>query len=107
MAHMIMYLFIAGLKMSIEIDCPDCISMLGRLVIPVCKNPNCKDGKITVYTEAEMQEVISINTVFGKYISNSLWITSEAVEAEREEIAKMADRYNKYPDLSEAIRARS
>ena len=53
--------------MPIQIDCPECGgkgTIIKKVYGPypdaeiMCTNPNCKDGKITVYTEAEMQKVV-------------------------------------------------
>lgn len=50
-----------------EIDCPDCggscRSDIGMESVYASKYPcqNCKDGKITVYTEEELQEAIKQN----------------------------------------------
>ena len=49
----------------LEIDCPDCGGKIltkhkgmSHYVYNKCINSNCKDGKIKVYTEKELQEAI-------------------------------------------------
>ena len=54
----------AKLKEELEIDCPDCggrgwwypLTEIGGSTRIICRN--CTDGKITVYTEAELKQAV-------------------------------------------------
>lgn len=111
--------------MPTQIDCPECG---GRMEVcqdaglcdhdgsdctsrdncgeyePVrCPNPDCKDGKITVYTEAEMKELRDIVGIYESYINNTLRIDSD----EREACAVLGDGQVRYSyEVAEAIRCR-
>lgn len=70
-----------------EIDCPDCGGMKCFYLDGMCKPVkclNCKEGKITVYTEAEMQE--KLGYVEGLYTPEEL---NKAVQEEREAIIEL------------------
>lgn len=40
-----------------EIDCPEC-GKKGFMMQTTCSNNDCKDGKITVYTQAELNQAV-------------------------------------------------
>lgn len=79
--------------MSIEIDCPDCGGPYGpKHISGVAYCGNCDVGKITVYTEDELQE--EIKEACAEYANTKLYQEGyrSGVKEEREACAVSCDK---------------
>jgi len=91
-----------------ETDCPheshwiDSMSACYDCIDGLIDCPDCDQGKITVYTESEMQEQRDLILYYENFICNTMRIASDIVEDEREALRELyikeSDRTRKEAD---------